>query len=126
MFLIIPTRRSSLRVALPQFDGFIVLQGGRCDDVLRGMARSTQDGVGVTLETLDNLFTLQVPDVDHVVLAARDDPLQTKIISFPLSSEIDSNYLATGNREVGEDAVPLVLMARVGLQALPFRVVPQL
>lgn len=84
MFLVIPTRRSSLRVALPQFDGFIILQGGRRDDVLRGMACSTQDGVGVTLKTLNNLFTLQVPDVDHVVLAARDDPLQTKIINFPV------------------------------------------
>lgn len=64
-----------LRVALPQFDGFVVFEGGRCDDVLGWMACGAQNGVGVALKTLHNFFTLQVPDVDHVVLAARHNPL---------------------------------------------------
>lgn len=68
-----------LRIALPQFNGFIIFKSGWCDDVLSGMASGTQDRVGVTLKTLYNLFTLQVPNVDHVVLTAGNDPLKNKI-----------------------------------------------
>lgn len=65
-----------LRVALPQLDGFVVFEGGRGNDVLGGVAGGAQDGVGVSLETLDDLLTLKVPDVYHVVFAAGHNPLK--------------------------------------------------
>ena len=97
-----------LGVALPQFDGFVVFEGSRGDDVFRGVACCAQDDVGVSLQLLDDLFGLQVPDVHQVVFAAGDDPL------------------AARDREVGEDAVLFVLVLGVRLQALALRVVPQL
>ena len=63
------------RVAPPQLDGLVVLKRRRCDDVLGGVACSAQNYVRVTLQLLNNLFRLKVPDVDQVVLGARDDPL---------------------------------------------------
>jgi hypothetical protein len=64
--------------------------------------------VTVAGEGLHDLFCLKVPEVYEVVLRAAHDPL------------------AAGDGEVGEDAVLLVLVARVGLQALALTVVPEL
>lgn len=75
-FVVFHGARIILRVALPQFDGFVVLKSGRCDDVLGWMAGGAQYCVGVSLQALDDLLTLQVPDVHHVVLTARHDPLE--------------------------------------------------
>lgn len=72
------------------------------------MACRAQHCVRVSLQSLDNLLALQIPDVHHLVLTARHDPL------------------ATGHREVRKDAVLLVPVSRVRLQALALRVVPQL
>lgn len=92
------------------------------------MASGTQNGVGVALKTLYNLFTLQVPNIDHVVFTTGNDPLKDKNSSlnlFAIEDKIHS-HLSTSNGEVGENAVTLILMASVRLQALSFRVVPQL
>ena len=53
-----------LRVAPPELDGLVVFQRGRRDDVLCWVARGAQDNVGVAGQLLDNLFGLQVPNVD--------------------------------------------------------------
>lgn len=98
----------TLRIALPKLYRFIVLERSRGNDVLRRMASRTEDRIRVALQRLHDLFALQVPDVHHVVLTARHDPL------------------ATGDGEVGKDAVLLVPMAGVRLQALALRIVPQL
>ncbi len=58
-------------------------------------------------ELLNDLLSLQIPNVHHVVLRAADDPL------------------ASGDGEVGKDAVLLVLVARVRLERLALGVVPQ-
>ena len=64
------------------------------------MTGSGENHVRVAGELLDDLLSLQVPDVDQAVLAAGDDPL------------------AAGDGEVGEDAILFVLVSRVGLQTL--------
>lgn len=65
-----------LCVALPQLYRLVVLERCRSDDVLRRVACRAQDRIGVALQTLDDFLALQVPDVDHVVLAAGNDPLE--------------------------------------------------
>ena len=95
------------RVAPPQFDGLVVFKGRGCDDVLGGVTCSAQNYIRVTLQLLNNLFRLQVPDVDQVVLGPGDDPL------------------APGDGEVSKDAILLVLVAAVRFQALAFAVVPE-
>lgn len=62
----------------------------------------------MTLELLNDLLRLQVPDVYQVVFGPRHDPL------------------ATGDGKVGKDAVLFVLVSCVGLKTLAFGVVPQL
>jgi hypothetical protein len=76
LFVSSPPSHHILRIALPQLDGFVVFKGGRCDDILGWMAGGTKDGVGVSLQALDDLLRLEVPDVHHVVFAAGDDPLE--------------------------------------------------
>ena len=61
----------------------------------------------MTDEGLDDLFALQVPNVDHVILAPAHDPL------------------ATSDGEATEAAVLVVLVAHVRFQALAHVVVPQ-
>jgi len=61
----------------------------------------------MTLKFLDDLFGLQIPDIDLVVLAPADDPL------------------SAGDGEVGEDAVFLVFVALIRFQAFALGVVPQ-
>lgn len=61
----------------------------------------------MSLEDLDYFAALQVPDVDLVVLAAGDDPL------------------SASDREAGGDAVELVPVANIRLQAARGLVVPQ-
>lgn len=65
-----------LRVAFPQLDGFVVFEGGRGDDIFGWMAGSAQNSVGVSLQTLNDLFRLKIPDVHHVVFTARHNPLE--------------------------------------------------
>lgn len=65
-----------LCVALPQFNRFVRFEGGRRNDVLGWMAGRTQHGIRVPIQTLYDFFALQIPNVDHVVFAARHDPLQ--------------------------------------------------
>jgi hypothetical protein len=67
-----------LRIAFPQLNGFVVFKGGRCDDIFGWMAGGTQDGVGVSLQALDNFLGLKVPNVHHVVFTPRHDPLELK------------------------------------------------
>ena len=101
-------RRPFLHIALPQFDGLVILQGGRSYDVFRGMASAAENDVRVSLQSLDDLFGLQIPDVDLVVFAPADDPF------------------SPGDGKVGENAVFFVLVALVGLEAFALGVVPQL
>ena len=98
---------SHLVVGHPDLDRFVVLQGGRRNDVLLRMAGGAQDHVGVALQLLNDLARLQIPDVDQVIFRAGHDPL------------------AAGHREIGENAVLFVLQASVVLQTLALRVVPQ-
>ncbi len=70
MLLLLP-----LRVAPPQFDGLVIFQRCRGDYILSGMTSAAQDHIGVATQTLHDLLRLQIPDVDHVVLGARDNPL---------------------------------------------------
>lgn len=77
----------------------------------------------VALQFLHDLLCLQVPDVNHVVLGARHDPLQETGLASPAPPKSNyysnnSAYLPTGDREISKYAVLLVLMARVGFQAL--------
>lgn len=97
-----------LHVALPQFDGFIVFESGRSDDIFRGVTGATKYDVGVALKFLDDLLGLQIPYVDLVVLAAADDPL------------------AASDGKVGKDAIFFVFVALIRLEAFALGVVPQL
>lgn len=72
------------------------------------MTGRAQHRVRVSLQSLYNLLALQIPNVHHLVLAARHDPL-------PAS-----------DREIRKDAILFVPVARVRLQALALGVVPQL
>lgn len=56
------------------------------------MAGSAEHDIGMTQQLLHNFLGLQVPDVDHVVLGARHDPL------------------ASGDGEVGKNAILFVAM----------------
>lgn len=84
-----------------------MLQRRRRNYILGRMACRTKDSIDVPLQSLDDLFALQIPDVHRVVFAARHNPL------------------AARHWEIGEDAVFLVFVARVRLQALSLWVVPQ-
>jgi hypothetical protein len=92
----------------PNLDRLVVVQGAGSDDIERGMASDGQDDVRVTLQALHDLLGLQIPDVYHVVLAAADDPL------------------AVRDGEGGKDAVLLVLVPLIGLQAFAGGAVPEL
>lgn len=72
------------------------------------MAGRAQHRVRVSLQSLHDLLALQIPNVHHLVLAARHDPL------------------AARHREIRKDAILFVPVPRVRLQALALRVVPQL
>ena len=100
--------RWPLHVTFPQFDGFVILQSGGGYDIFRGMASAAEDDVRVSLKSLNDLFCLQIPNIDLVVFTAADDP-------FP-----------AGDGKVGENAIFFVLVALVGLEAFAFGVVPQL
>lgn len=65
----------ALCVRFPELYGLIVFQRCRRDDVFCGMAGGAEHGVRVSLQLLYYLFALQIPYVDHIVLAATDDPL---------------------------------------------------
>lgn len=69
--------------------------------------RTSHYDVGMSFEDLDDFARLQVPQVDLVVLAARDDPLPA------------------GDAEARRDAEFLVDVACVRLQAAGGVVVPQ-
>lgn len=68
-------RQMKLCVALPQFNRFVRLKCGGRDNVLGRMARRTQHGIRVPTQTLYNFFALKIPYVDHIVFAARHNPL---------------------------------------------------
>lgn len=87
-------------VTLPELNGLVIFQRGGSDDIFTGMTRSAQNNVCVASQLLHHFFGLQVPDVNEIIFGARHDPL------------------APGDWEVGEDAVLLVLVARVGFEAL--------
>lgn len=70
-----------LRVALPQLDGFVVFKGSRGDDIFGWMAGSAQDSVSVSLQTLNDLLRLKIPDVHHVVFTARYNPLEKRFFN---------------------------------------------
>lgn len=75
----------------------------------------------VALQLLHDLLRLQVPDVNHVVLGARHDPLREKSLVSPhpkKTTKTPRAYLPASDGEIGEYAVLLVLVARVGFQAL--------
>lgn len=72
---------ATLCIRLPQLDGLVVLERRGSNDVLRGMAGGAQNGIGVSLQLLHHLLALQIPNVDHVVLAATHDPLQWTLVS---------------------------------------------
>lgn len=76
----------------------------------------------VALQFLHDLLRLQVPDVHHVVLGARHDPLQDTGLASRTKNRPTTcrggAYLPAGDGEIGKYAVLLVLMARVGFQAL--------
>lgn len=68
----------TLCVGLPELDGLVVLQRSRCNDIFCGMTGGAEDGIRVSLQLLYYLFALKIPYVDHVVLAAADNPLHKK------------------------------------------------
>jgi len=100
-------QKLDLSVRFPYFDSFIVFKGAGGDDVVRRVARAAKDDVRVAFERLYDLLGLQVPYVYQMILASADDPL------------------ATGDREVCEYTVLIVLVTRICLQAFAFTVVPQ-
>jgi len=96
---------ATLCVRLPQLDGLVVLERCGGDDVFRGMAGSAQHGVGVSLQLLHHLLALQIPDVDHVVLAAAHDPLKgenTRIKFGENKLQQIDNILLTVKRQIFE------------------------
>ena len=74
---------------------------------LLGSNGDSDDDVGVALKRLHDLPALEVPKVDLVVLGAGDDPLSAR------------------DREAGSDAVLLVRVADVRLEAARSLVVPK-
>ncbi len=72
------------------------------------MTGATEDDVGVALQFLDDFLRLKVPDVNLVVFAAADDPF------------------ASGDGKAGENAVFLIFVTLIRLQAFPLGVIPQL
>lgn len=61
----------------------------------------------MAIKPLYDLLSLQVPNIDHVVLGAAHDPL------------------TTSDRKISEYAILLVFMTRISLQTLSLTVVPQ-
>ena len=95
------------RVTSPQLYGFVVLERGRGDNVLSGVAGRTENDVRVPLQLLHDLLRLQVPNVDLVIFRPWDNPL------------------SPGHRKVGKNAILFVLVTTVRFQAFAFAVVPQ-
>lgn len=48
----------NLCVALPQFDGFVVFQSSRCDNIFGWMTCRAKHSISVTLKTLNNFLAL--------------------------------------------------------------------
>jgi len=57
-----------LRVALPQFDRFVVFQSSASDDVFGGVASRAEDHIRMAEKLLNDFLGLQIPNVDHIVL----------------------------------------------------------
>lgn len=78
----------------------------------------------VSLQFLNNLFGLKVPDVHHTVLRAWHDPLKPRDQRLKQQRprhevwQLAQTDLPSCDREVSEDAVLLILMAGVRLQTL--------
>ena len=102
------SKSSSSRITLPQFNGFVIFERRRRNDVLRRMARRAQDDVGVSVQLLDDLFRLEVPDVDQVVLGPRNNPLSTR------------------HGKICKNAIFFIFVPAVRFEAFAFAVVPQL
>lgn len=98
----------------------------REEEVRRPRGDTGKQGAGastcVALQFLHDLLRLQVPDVHHVVLGARHDPLQDTGLASRTKNRPTTcgggAYLPAGDGEIGKYAVLLVLMARVCFQAL--------
>ena len=128
-------RKSCLGVRLPKANNGITLEAARSDHVHSWVAVGAQDDVCkeniclatkntqnftrsrtnmskkrhtfVSFEGLDNFLGLQVPDDYLVVLRATDDPF------------------ASSDREIGKDAVLLVLTSHIRLETLALVEIPQ-
>ena len=75
-----------LVIGHPDLDRFVALQGGRRDDVLGRMAGGAQDHICVTLQLLNDLARLQVPDVDQMIFRIGHLPPVTEKLANMQSS----------------------------------------
>lgn len=89
----------------------------------------------VSLQLLDHLFRLQVPNVHKVVFWTRDNPLHQKDKPYKSGSakhryqwhrlQEFCTYLPSCHWEICKDAVFLIAVSSVSLEALALAVVPQ-
>lgn len=80
----------------------------------------------MSLKFLNNLLCLQVPNINHVVFRAGNDPLQKekhvlRKRTKEMSQKMVTSYLSSSHREIGKDAIFFVFVAGVGFQAFALR-----
>lgn len=54
----------NLCVTFPQFDGLIILERCRCNNIFGWMTSSAEDHISMTLKPLYNFLALEIPNVD--------------------------------------------------------------
>lgn len=64
-----------LGFAGPNTNRLVIFKRTGSNDILSWMGAYAKDNILMSLEGLKNLFGLQIPDVDFLVLRARDDTL---------------------------------------------------
>jgi hypothetical protein len=73
---------------------------------------------------------LQVPNINHVVFRAGNDPLQKEKYVYVKRKKNESkkktqkllkHYFSSSNREIGKDAIFFVFVAGVGFQAFALK-----
>lgn len=81
---------------------------------------NTEDDIIVSLQCLNNLFGLQVPNVDLLVLRTGDNILERKeIIKWCIA------YLSLSDGEIGKHAVLFIDVTLVNLSTTSLRIIPK-